>query len=446
MIADKLARLGVRRLLLAIHDASFPADPDEAIGRGSPNTRAAGRLFEYASGLGFNGIQLGPQGQTSRDNASPYDAMIFSRDVAAIAWRDVVGDAIAPWLIPGHSHAHAWDAAHALLAAAYRDSPELAAFRQAHHEWLDVDAMYGALAARYGGTAHRDWPAEDRDRWAEHSPLDPRARRELGFRIDAVRDPLLERKLRVHHATLRERVDVAEAIGAYAFGQMIAHEQHWRTRQRAARVGLVLYGDFQVGYSDVELWAYRSAFLEGYRMGAPPSRTNPAGQPWGFPVLDPDQYEGRAGELLEARIGKALAEYDGVRIDHPHGLVCPWVYRVGTGDDGAAVRGGARLHESPDLTDHPALAVFTYVRPEQIDRAAPRYADGWVKGPLEAWQIDAYAQMIGKVARATSQVSCEVLSTMPAPLGAALAKFGLGRWRVAQKANLGDDRDVYRME
>src|SRR4051794_40245018 len=72
-------------MLLAIHDASFPSDPDEDIGRGSPATRAAARLFTYARGLGFTGIQLGPQGQTSRANPSPYDGTIFSRHIGNIA-------------------------------------------------------------------------------------------------------------------------------------------------------------------------------------------------------------------------------------------------------------------------------------------------------------------------------------------------------------------------
>src|SRR5690348_16156445 len=68
-------------MLLAIHDASFPSDADEDTGRGSSATRAAGRLPGLARALGFTGIQLGPQGQTSRDNASPYDATMFSRNL-----------------------------------------------------------------------------------------------------------------------------------------------------------------------------------------------------------------------------------------------------------------------------------------------------------------------------------------------------------------------------
>src|SRR5215468_11643909 len=80
-----LARLGVRRMLLAIHDASFPSNADEDTGRGSPATRAAARLFAYARSLGFTGIQLGPQGQTTRDNPSPYDSTIFSRNLGNLA-------------------------------------------------------------------------------------------------------------------------------------------------------------------------------------------------------------------------------------------------------------------------------------------------------------------------------------------------------------------------
>ena len=43
-------------------------------------------------------------------------------------------------------------------------------------------------------------------------------------------------------------------------------------------------------------------------------------------------------------------------------------------------------------------------------------------------------------------VSCEVLSTMPRPLRCVIERYALGRWRVTQKANLNDARDVYRSE
>src|SRR5439155_13974404 len=117
----------------------------------------------------------------------------------------------------------------------------------------------------------------------------------------------------------------ARAIDRYAFGQLLAHDEHARVRREAQHHGLALHGDLQVGYSDADTWAYAAAFLAGYRIGAPPSRTNPDGQPWGYPVLDPG-CNGHAHDLIRARADKMFADYDGLRIDHPHGLVCSWGY------------------------------------------------------------------------------------------------------------------------
>jgi 4-alpha-glucanotransferase len=439
-----LARLGVRRMLLAIHDASFPSDADEDTGRGSPATRAAVRLYGYARTLGFTGIQLGPQGQTSRDNPSPYDATIFSRHLGNIslgslraggAFEGLVDEATIARAVlrePGGpaQHRHAHDAHHALVEAAYaalaarpdlRD--RLARFRAAHAEWLDRDALHAALCAEHGGAGSRHWPERDRDLWR----LDDEA------------------------ARAARTADHARAIDRYAFGQLLAHDEHARVRREVAHHELALYGDLQVGYSDADTWAYAAAFLGDYRMGAPPSRTNPDGQPWGYPVLDPGPH-GLARDLIRARADKMFADYDGLRIDHPHGLVCPWVYAGDAADPQRAVCEGARLFESPDLPDHPALARFAIARPDQLDRSQPRYGDAWVRG-LDPEQIERYATRFAVIAdsarrhgRDLGSLSCEVLSTMPRPLGDVLARYGLGRWRVTQKARLDDPRDVYRSE
>lgn len=397
MIHEQLDRLGVRRLLLSIHDASFPSDPDEDLGRGSPATRAASRLFHFAHDHGFTGLQLGPQGQTSRDNASPYDGTIFSRhtgNIGLAAFAPLVPEtelAGAVLAEPGGpaQHARAFDATQRLLEVAYpnRDRAALAAFRAEHASWLDRDAS--------------DAPDPDR----------------------------------------------------YAFGQLLAHAEHVRVRSLARAARLALYGDLHVGYAPSDARAHAAAFLRDYRIGAPPSRTNPDGQPWGYPVLDPDQYTaGPARDLVHARFAKAFAEYDSVRIDHPHGLVCPWVYRADDVDAGAAVRAGARLFDSPDLPDHPGLARYAIARPEQLDHAMPRYADGWVR-ELDAEQVARYAVLVdAMIASATRagrdprDLSFEVLSTMPMPLGAVLARYGFGRWRVLQKADLANPADVYRSE
>jgi 4-alpha-glucanotransferase len=212
-----------------------------------------------------------------------------------------------------------------------------------------------------------------------------------------------------------------------------------------------------VGCSRRDVWHFGSVFLDGYRLGAPPSRTNREGQPWGYPVLDPSQYRradgslGPALQLLGWRAAKTFREYDRLRIDHPHGLVCPWVYRADAPDPFEAVRGGARLFSSPDLEDHPRLARFSHVGPAQIRRDRPRHADDWID-QLSAEQVRAFGQafeVVADQAQRTGGVDrliCEVLSTQPRELQSVLESHGLGRFRVTQKARPWDASDVYRTD
>lgn len=451
VIRDALAELGVKRMLLAIHDISFPSDPDEDIGRGAPGTAAAARLFGFAHALGFTGIQLGPQGQTSRSNPSPYDATIFSMHVGTIGlamlrpggmFEGLVDDATLDSALYRDGgtrahHAHAHEAMERILDAAFvgmrRGTHGLDAHvreLRMHAPWLVADALFHTLCREHGERTFRDWPAEDARLW-QPPPGEEGA-------YAARRQALVDAR--------------SDAIDRYLLGQVLASVQHARVRQHVlAPLSLALYGDLQVGYSEADMWRLAPCFLAGYAMGAPPSRTNPEGQPWNYPVLDPDQLDGAARELVARRLDVALARYDSIRVDHPHGLVCPWVYRT-QGDPAIAVRQGARLYESPDLPDHPALARFAIARADQLVRSQPRHADGWVDH-LDEPQVVRYARLFEVIAeaaarhgRAMADVSCEVLSTMPLPLSRVLARYGLGRWRITQKANLDDESDVYRTE
>lgn len=71
IIARALALLRKRNLVLSLQDPSFPGAPGEDIGRGSPYTRGGRDFIARVAALGFTGLQLGPQGQTSPDNQSP---------------------------------------------------------------------------------------------------------------------------------------------------------------------------------------------------------------------------------------------------------------------------------------------------------------------------------------------------------------------------------------
>ncbi len=429
--------LGIDDLVLVVHDASFPSAPDEDTGRGTPYSSGARRLCEFADGLGFTGLQLGPQGVTTRVNRSPYDGSVFSRNALSIslaalhddpAWeglldREALG--VATSGVPPargrvhHDHAEralerALDQAfrrlhrRGLAAPSERASP---AFRLDSAGWLEHDASFEAHTAQASSDDPSRWPAEG----YASSELSASAR------------------------LFAER---------YVFAQFVVHAQHEAFRGRLRGIGWKLFGDLQIGLSPRDLWRRGGLFLESHALGAPPSRTDPQGQPWGYSVLRPDSAEALA--FFRARIRKMAREYDGVRIDHPHGLVCPWVYDRANPAPLLAVARGARLFESPDLPDHPGLAKYAIARPEQIDRTVPRHDDRWIRA-LDPEQVERYAVRFGIVveelaAAGRADIVCEVLSTSPYPLVEVLRRHGLGRFRVTQKADLNQPRDGYRSE
>src|SRR2546422_10986855 len=92
LLGDALRALDLRNLTLSIHDASFPGDADEDIGCGSPCSRGALRFLGFVRGLGFTGIQLGPDGQTPADDPSPYRGAAFPRNVLSIALAPLAED------------------------------------------------------------------------------------------------------------------------------------------------------------------------------------------------------------------------------------------------------------------------------------------------------------------------------------------------------------------
>ncbi len=184
-------------------------------------------------------------------------------------------------------HQHAYDASHSILSIAHASlergaRPDVRAklleFSRANAAWLLSDAVHAALCTQRNA-GFRAWPERDRELWIYN---------------DLAR---LQELIAEHES----------AIDRYAFGQLLVHDEHERIRRSC---GLSLYGDMQVGYSDADAWRFADVFLPGYLMGAPPSRTNPEGQPWGYPVLDPAGYDGPAKALVVARAEKAFAEYD----------------------------------------------------------------------------------------------------------------------------------------
>lgn len=452
MVRAALRALGIENLVLSIHDASFPSTATEDTGRGSPYTEGGRAFASFASELGFDGLQFGPQGQTSLGNASPYDGSVFSKSILSIGLYELADAAFARLLDSGtfaelvvnkpagDEHAHygySYVGHERALALASRslksrtDAGDLEALALSARidafakraTWLSHDAIFEALTHEHGTDDWRRWPEPDRSG------------------LDAARRAQIESRHR-------------EVIATWNFGQFVLAHQHDAFRAHAKALGLALYGDLQVGLSLRDTWSRGALFLSDYVMGAPPSRTNPEGQPWGYPVFDPRMYDASDGPMAfeTLRLDKLFSEFDGVRIDHPHGLVCPWVYDVKGRDDAKCVARGARLFESPNDPSHPALAAFAIARPEQLDASVPAYADERVHD-LEPSQVDAYDRLFDVVVRSAKahgrrkeDILCEVLSTCPLPLRSVMERHHLGRFRVTQKASMTDPADGYRSE
>jgi 4-alpha-glucanotransferase len=407
-----LKRLNIKRLVLQIHDPGFPSTEDEDVGRGSPNSSGAADFIRFLQQMGFNGIQFGPQGQTARSSPCPYDGRLFSHDFRSVAltplvedsyWRGILSretlDGIVKGCPPGNyrtHHEYAWDEVSAALDEAF------ACFCARGESGAQVDVDFASFC-------------ESNSTWLVNND---------GESVDA----------------------------RAAFPQFVLDRQ--RRVLRANFLELSFYGDLQIGMARDDAQEFASLFHPDYLMGAPPSRTNPEGQPWGYAVFHPANIEsGAAQTFLRRRVQRMLSGFDGVRIDHPHGLVCPWVYRRDVQPPHVGVRSGSRLHESPEVAEHPELADFAIATADQIDDSGEPYGEGWITD-LTDEQVRRYSVLIDVVLDCvreaggdmTSDVACEVLSTLPYPLRRVMEHHGLGRFRVVQKAKLDTPEDVYRID
>jgi 4-alpha-glucanotransferase len=478
-VREALHRLGVDSFVFGIHEAALPSAPGPETGRGSLASTGGRAFLEQIHALGFDAVQLGPSGMTGFGNPSPYDGTLFSKsllsaDLLALAespdWSGLLTHEELDGLLAGCPagagervpYEWTWSTYRRALwmagarferrrrAGAAGDlEPAFREFSDRNWNWLEGDALYEALSTLHGTEDWRRWPSRiDRELWSPQPADEP-----------AARD---------RHRELHERL--SEAVQSWCFSQWVVDRQRTRAREDLRRLGLSLYGDVQVGMSPRDEWRLLSLFVPGYLLGAPPSRTNPEGQPWGYPVFHPERVfadgspppawpvdpeavaPGPVLRFLDVRFERAFAEYDALRVDHPHGLVCPWVYRAGQTDPFAATRAGTRLLSALEDSDHPELAPWAIPRPDQIDRSSDPWADGRVR-ELDDAQVARYGQLLERALRVAERTAggaekliCEVLSTMPYPLRRVMERRAMGRFRVTHKASLDDPEDVYRTE
>src|SRR5699024_4334457 len=93
---------------------------------------------------GFDAVQLGPQGQTSRSNPSPYDGSVFSRNVASLSLGRLADDPRYRGLLePG------------TLERAVLETPETGPGDRYRHAFDTVHAAVNDASARFFEGVHR---------------------------------------------------------------------------------------------------------------------------------------------------------------------------------------------------------------------------------------------------------------------------------------------------
>ncbi len=178
-------------------------------------------------------------------------------------------------------------------------------FCQSHASWLDTYALFVCIKKQMAGRIWSEWPRELRQRAPE--------------RIEAVRREL--------SADLEKE----------KFRQYLFFRQWGALKKYCNERGVQILGDIPiyVSYDSADAWANPSFFKLNEQQkptvvaGVPPDYFSATGQLWGNPVYDWDALKRTGYAWWIERMGRTLALFDVVRIDHFRGLVAFWEVPAG---------------------------------------------------------------------------------------------------------------------
>ena len=295
--------------------------PDD-LGRGELLDLAP--MVDFASEMGLGLIQLLPLDEGAPEETSPYSALsVFAVDPALLSLGAV--DGIVRGSVtrarrklvnqhPSGGRVAVRAAKLPILERAWRKSRDALAhskefelYIEQHREWLADYALFRALKDRFEWAPWEDWPAELRNR--EALALDT-ARREL-----------------------------SEPIARYCWFQFLAERQWSAMHSYAAEHHVMIGGDmaFSPALDSAEVWANQALFDLGRTIGAPPDAFNPRGQRWGLPLPRWAPMRADGFRLWRARVRRAAAMFDLLRIDHVVGLYRTFSFGEDPDADGSFV-------------------------------------------------------------------------------------------------------------
>jgi 4-alpha-glucanotransferase len=210
--------------------------------------------------------------------------------------RQVDFDTVNPWRIGHLRQAFAGFRARATAA----ESREFERWCAAQSAWLDDYALFMAIKVAQGERAWWTWPA-----------------------ALAAREP---------RALADARIALADDIGFWCWAQWVFDQQLSALRAHCGHRGVRLMGDLPifVAHDSADCWTRRGYFHLGADhqpsivCGVPPDGYTPDGQRWGNPMYRWDAMAADGFAWWVARLQRALAQADLVRIDHFRGFAGCW--------------------------------------------------------------------------------------------------------------------------
>lgn len=187
-------------------------------------------------------------------------------------------------------------------SAGWRAS-EFAAFCREEASWLEDWALFAAAKVAFGGRPFWEWP-----------------------------EPIARRRPEDLAAFVAENREKLEQV---KFEQFLFHFQWQALRRELAPVRIIGDVPFYVALDSADVWAHPELFELGPDLrptavaGVPPDYFSPDGQLWGNPVYRWEAHQATGFAWWKARLERALALYDVIRLDHFRGFAAAWVIPAG---------------------------------------------------------------------------------------------------------------------
>ena len=319
--------LSIDKTTATIFDFSVPSS-EKNTGIGTTFSQDAQKLAEFLKAMcGINSIQLQPQGEISNYVRSPYSATGFSLGMHIIDLTKLKDekygkllseeDLNSPYMTRvsntdsvDYDNVYAPDGQRAMLQKAYsrfknldansKLKKEFETFKKENSYWVEKDALFEAAAIANGSKDMRTWNDRDKNIFATKEGDQPRIA-ELKYVSDEAGNNVVEFE---------------------EFVQFIADKQQKESKAQFNAQGIDIYGDCQIGFSQKDFWAHKSAFYPNYEFGC--DIGDGKYSCWS-PAINFDRLDGEAGELLFNKFDLFFKRYDGVRIDAAWQLIKPMI-------------------------------------------------------------------------------------------------------------------------